>query len=82
MKFDDVIEKTGAFGRFQLITFLLIGGFGFWTYHGVAAPFVVFPLEHWCKIPALANLSYEQQRYVGIPKDEESEDGEYEKCKR
>ena len=79
MKFDDVIEKTGALGWFQIYAFILVGCFGFWTYHGVAAPFVVFRLDHWCHVTELSNLSMEEQKYIGIPYDD---DGEYQTCKR
>jgi len=27
-------------------------------------------MDHWCHIPELANLTKDQQRYVGIPQDE------------
>jgi hypothetical protein len=80
MKFDDVLEQSGGgFGRFQVLAFLLIGCFAFWTYHGVAAPFVVMPLDHWCLVPQLANLSWEQQKYIGIPTDD---NGDYKTCSR
>ena len=79
MKFDDVFDDIGAFGPFQLYAFMLVGMWGFWSYQGTAAPFVVFPLDHWCRVPALQNLSWEQQKYISAPADE---DGGYEKCHR
>ena len=79
MKFDDIYDKIGACGPFQIYAFILISMFAVWSYHGVAAPFVVFPMDHWCDVPGLEDLSWEQQRYVGIPLDDE---GEYVKCHR
>jgi hypothetical protein len=79
IKFDDIFEVIGASGPFQVYEFSLISLFASWSYYATAAPFVVFPMDHWCKVPEFENLTWDQQRYVGIPEDA---DGEYEKCKR
>ena len=79
MKFDEIYDKIGAFGPFQMYAFILIGMFSFWSYHGTAAPFVVYSMDHWCHVPALVNLSWKQQKYVAIPVDE---DEDYLKCHR
>ena len=79
MKFDDIVDMVGSFGPFQAYVFILVGMFAFWSYHGVAVPFVVMGMDHWCYVSQVANLTWEQQKRIAIPVDE---DGQYRQCER
>ncbi|KAJ7341181.1 hypothetical protein JRQ81_004999 [Phrynocephalus forsythii] len=75
MKFEDLLEEAGGFGRFQILTLFLL-----------CLPRVILPLHfllhnflaaippHHCAIPPqdqLANLSKEEVLLISIPKDPE-----------
>ena len=79
MKYDDLIEQTGALGRFQALVFLIIGVYSFWCFPATAAPFIVFRVDHWCHVNEIQNLPKEQQRYIAAPY---TENGEYDQCHR
>jgi len=81
--FDDVFDYVGHFELFQILTFLVLGTMG--TINGMqdmSSVFIGADVDHWCHVPRLANFSYDQQKYIAIPLDSDSEsDGdEYERC--
>lgn len=45
----------------------------------MSANFLTAPMEHWCMVPELQNVSHDQQKYVAIPY-EDGETGEYDSC--
>ena len=79
MHFDDVFGVIGPLGAAQIFTFVLVSMTSFWSYHGVAAPYVVMQVDHWCHIPGISNLTFEKQKAIAIPKDD---NGEYSQCER
>ena len=36
-------------------------------------------MDHWCRVPVLANFTYDQQRQIAIPYSNDGE-GEYSQC--
>ena len=36
----------------------------------MAIAFLGLPVDHWCEVPALENLSAEQQKYIAAPYEE------------
>ena len=63
MDFDDMLPHIGEFGLYQKILFLLLCPFAFFVafvYFGQIF-ITLTPEQHWCHVPALANLSVEQR---------------------
>lgn len=61
--FDDLLPYIGEFNRYQKILFLLMIPFAFfvaWVYFSQIF-ITLIPEEHWCKVPALENLTVEQR---------------------
>ena len=38
--------------------------------HSVAIAFLGLPVDHWCEVSELENLSAEQQKYIAAPYEE------------
>lgn len=61
--FDDLLPYIGEFNRYQKILFLLMIPFAFfvaWVYFSQIF-ITLIPEEHWCRVPALENLTVEQR---------------------
>ncbi|XP_006006770.1 solute carrier family 22 member 7-like [Latimeria chalumnae] len=73
MKFEDLLEEVGGFGRFQLLTlFLLSVPRGILPLHFLLHNFLGALPPHHCAIPdleALANLTQEEKLVVSIPRE-------------
>ena len=40
------------------------------AFQSVGVAFLGLHIPHWCSVPALSNLSYQQQKYIAAPYDE------------
>ena len=71
-----LIGEIGLY-QFGICSFVLATSFFSQDFNAIN--FVNAYTDYWCKVPALANFSHEQQKYIAIPSDE---DGEYSQCSR
>jgi hypothetical protein len=79
MNFDDILRKTGEIGLFQIILFTLLGFVGIPTgEQNLLMVFLGQDHDHWCTVPALANFTTEQLKYIAIPYDTENK--QYDRC--
>ena len=65
--FDDVYHIVGSFGIYQGALFFTAMIGSFWTIEAIFMNFVAYEPDHWCYVPQLANLSFQQQKYIAIP---------------
>lgn len=77
---DDILPQVGEFGTYQKIMLWLVClpacfpcGFGAFN-----QLFMANVPNHWCKVSALSNLSFEEQRNLSIP----FINGTYQQCQR
>lgn len=77
---DDILPQVGEFGTYQKLMLWLVClpacfpcGFGAFN-----QLFMVAIPDHWCKVPMLSNLSFEQQKNLSIP----FSNGTYDRCRR
>ena len=68
MDLQELISLAGGDGRFQGMHFFLLG-FGnlYVNLETLAVNFLSPAYDHWCSIPALANLTLGEQKQVAIP---------------
>ncbi len=67
--FDDIYDVIGGFGTYQVILLtvsLLVSALQVET---IYLNFVLHTQEHWCYVPELRGLPFENQRHVAIPKE-------------
>ncbi|ELU15629.1 hypothetical protein CAPTEDRAFT_92879 [Capitella teleta] len=74
---DEVFELAGGMGLYQWGVFALVGILSVFSAEAISMNFIGGSQDHWCMIPALANISHEQQKFIAVPTDS---DGAYEKC--
>ena len=66
--FDSVFKHVGGFGRFQIISFLLLFFASYvYGYLSIATVFLAPRVDHWCRNDALTDLPPDIQRCVGVP---------------
>ncbi|XP_064652869.1 organic cation transporter protein-like isoform X2 [Lineus longissimus] len=81
MNFDEILRRTGEIGVFQIILYILLGFVGIPTgEQNLLMVFLGQDQDHWCTIPELANMTAEQQKYIGVPYD--SEKKRFDRCQR
>ena len=74
--FDDILSYVGGWGPFQYILTLIFFPFNiFLGYVNLSPILTLFTPPHWCLVPELANLTWEQRRHLAIPKDGEVKNG-------
>ncbi|ELU12833.1 hypothetical protein CAPTEDRAFT_83226, partial [Capitella teleta] len=78
MHFNEIIPVVGGCGVYQISVLLYYIAFSMISLEGGLTNFVGGKMDHWCRIPALRNLTHEQQKYIGIP----GSSGSFEKCQR
>ena len=79
MGFDDIFNYIGGAGAYQVTLYLLLGLPSFFGgYQSMSMTFLGPEQDHWCKIDRLQNFSHAQQKYIGIPYNEDDE--EYDQC--
>ncbi|KAG8173281.1 hypothetical protein JTE90_012163, partial [Oedothorax gibbosus] len=76
MEFEDVLEKTGGFGKFQkklTVLFLIPINF-FLPWFWMNKIFMLSVPQHWCDVPefSLSNLSIAEQRHLISPPSDPS----------
>ena len=79
--FDEAFDHIGHAGRYQVFLFmaLLLLNLG----PGMQAVAVIFlsaEQDHWCSVPALQNLTKDQQLHVAIPKITRDGEERYDGC--
>jgi hypothetical protein len=67
MYFDDVFEYIGGAGAYQLGNLAFTFAIFAMSIDAMRMNFVGGSMEHWCKIPELANFTHDDQKYIGIP---------------
>jgi len=67
MKYDYVYTYVGQMGLFQKLVCAAIFFFSLFTLDAVQMIFVGADMNHWCLVPELSNLSYEQQKNIASP---------------
>lgn len=80
MKFEELYDYMGQMGLYQLCATITLLFFCIFTVESITMNFVGAEMPHWCKVPELANLSYELQRYIAIPPDPE-DPTTYDQCR-
>ncbi|KAK2140707.1 hypothetical protein LSH36_1273g00022, partial [Paralvinella palmiformis] len=81
LSFNDVFKYIGDAGFYQLLLYFVVCLPSFFNgLQNMSSNFFAAPVEHWCKVPRLENFSYETQKYVAIPY-EEDDPAEYQSCK-
>lgn len=77
---DDILPQVGEFGTYQKLMLWLVClpacfpcGFGAFN-----QLFMANVPDHWCKVPSLLNLSFDEQRNLSIPFN----NGTYDRCRR
>ena len=79
--FDDAFNHIGHAGRYQLFLFMVLLSFTFGTgMQAVAVIFLSAEQDHWCSVPALQNLTKDQQLHVAIPKITRDGEERYDGC--
>ncbi|XP_049779958.1 solute carrier family 22 member 7-like isoform X1 [Schistocerca cancellata] len=80
IKFEDIIEELGSFGKFQIRMNIIFNGIAviFSTMSSYARIIALTVPEHWCHVPGKedANLTAEMWKNITIPR----QDGEYSRC--
>ncbi|XP_012942259.1 organic cation transporter-like protein, partial [Aplysia californica] len=84
MRFDDVIEEIGGFGRYQKLQYFLVCLFGFpAAFQTMVTVFIMDTPDHRCAVPGI-NDTYKRQNEAhtiavdaAVPRDE---DGAYSTC--
>lgn len=80
MTYDEVFNYTGQFGVFQICIYIMAIFWGMMMGYDVNTTiFLGFSQPHWCEVTRLANISYDEQRYIAIPWDESKDD--FHRCK-
>ena len=67
MQFDDLTEFTGEMGVYQGCVFALLVTLDLYALDATTMIFVGADMPHWCRIDELANLPFDQQKYIAIP---------------
>ena len=77
--FDKVFEIVGGFGKFQIVSFVLLFISSYiYGYLSIAGVFLAPKVDHWCRDDSLAHFSPEIQRCVGVPRESNT----YSHCSR
>jgi hypothetical protein len=79
MKYDEVYEFIGEFGRYQVAVFVTVFSMILYTVDSLHMVFVGGSMDHWCRVDELSDLPYDVQKYVAIPS---TDNGEYSSCSR
>jgi hypothetical protein len=78
LDYDDVIrDHVGQCGVFQVTVLALLSLSSMLGGEYIAHNFIAGYQQHWCRVPALEEVPYEQQRLIAIPTDSE---GTYSSC--
>lgn len=67
MKYDEVYEYVGQMGTYQRCVMAAMLGFTLFSLDSVTMIFVGADMDHFCRVEALTNLSYDRQKYIAIP---------------
>jgi len=76
MKYDEVYDYVGQIGFFQLCTSACLLLYCLFALDSITMIFVGADMPHWCQVPQLANFSYNRQKSIAIP----MQDDEYSAC--
>src|SRR6218665_4229151 len=76
MKYDEVYDYVGQIGFFQVCTCACLLLLCLLVHDAISMIFVGADMPHWCQVPQLANFSYNRQKYIAIP----MQDDEYSAC--
>lgn len=74
---DEAFELAGGMGVYQWMVFLLVGIVAVFSAESVNVNFIGGTQEHWCYVPELYNFSFNEQKFIAIPSDDDSE---YSEC--
>ncbi|XP_064635292.1 organic cation transporter protein-like [Lineus longissimus] len=84
MAFENILQRIGSFNRYQIFQYFILCFSGWPTgLHTLSIIFLGADQDHWCDIPELRNLTYEQQKNIAIP-EETNRDANviFSKCRR
>ncbi|CAD5114788.1 unnamed protein product [Dimorphilus gyrociliatus] len=77
-RFDEIFDKIGHFGVYQLLAYCLIGIVSFYNgYQNISVNFLGGHQPHWCKIERLSKFSHERQRLIAVPDDDTKDKWSY-----
>jgi len=67
-EFDDIFFYIGGWGRFQILLTLIFMPFNVFLGYTYLSPILTsYTPPHWCKVPALQNLSVDARKSLAIP---------------
>lgn len=74
-RFDEIFDKIGHLGVYQLLTYCLIGIISFMAgYQNISMNFLGGHQPHWCKVERLEKFSHKRQRFISVPDDPDTKD--------
>ena len=76
MRYDDLYDYIGHMGRYQWTVFAVMFACCFFSMDYINMVFVGAEMEHWCRVEQLSGLTHEQQKYIAIPVDKTSDNGD------
>ena len=79
--YEDVLRQAGDLGIYQVAIFAYMGSLAFLTVETIFMNFIGYRMDHWCKVPELANFSFEFQKQLAIPYTIDSNTS-FEQCER
>ena len=82
MNLDELEKSAGDTGPYQIVVFLILSIFKFFSTDSISINFLAAKMDHWCYVPGSENYSHAQQRQIGIPGSESGSNPGYSHCHR